>query len=64
MENGEERLMKGGDVVIQRGTLHGWRNPSNTQWARMLSVLVDGEPAIVNGQQLSDEWRGAVAMGE
>ncbi|KZW02579.1 hypothetical protein EXIGLDRAFT_415755 [Exidia glandulosa HHB12029] len=63
-EDGDERVIKAGDIVIQRGTLHGWRNPSDTQWARMLSVLVDGEAAVVNGQTLQDEWRGDVKMGE
>jgi len=58
MENGDERHLKAGDVVIQRGSLHGWRNPSNTEWARLLSVLIDAVPAKPQGENLLEEWRG------
>lgn len=64
MEDGDERALKAGDIVVQRGTLHGWRNPSGDQWTRMLSVLIDAQPAVVDGKPLPDEWRGDVAMGD
>lgn len=38
----EERLMKKGDVCIQRGTDHAWQNRSD-KVCRLLFVLVDGE---------------------
>ncbi|WP_233886384.1 cupin domain-containing protein [Paraburkholderia flagellata] len=38
----EERLLKQGDVVIQRGTNHAWANRS-TKPCRMAFILVDGE---------------------
>lgn len=57
MENGDERHMKAGDLVVQRGSLHGWRNPSTTEWVRMLSVLVDALPAKPQGVELLEEWR-------
>lgn len=37
-----ERLMKTGDVLIQRGTDHAWENRSDRN-CRMLFVLVDAE---------------------
>lgn len=40
-----------GDVVIQRGTIHAWENRTD-QFARMLFVLVDAKPAVVNGEVL------------
>jgi mannose-6-phosphate isomerase-like protein (cupin superfamily) len=39
-----ERLMKAGDVLIQRGTNHGWANRSNGP-CRMLVVLNDAYEA-------------------
>jgi quercetin dioxygenase-like cupin family protein len=39
----EERVMTAGDVLIQRGTNHGWRNESGAP-CRVLFVLIDAEP--------------------
>ncbi|MGP3534117.1 cupin domain-containing protein [Microbacterium sp. RD1] len=36
----EERLLSAGDVLIQRGTNHGWRNQSDAP-CRVLFVLLD-----------------------
>lgn len=36
LDSGETRLMKRGDMAIQRGTTHAWRNASDTEWARMV----------------------------
>jgi uncharacterized cupin superfamily protein len=36
----EERVLKAGDVLIQRGTRHAWSNRSGRR-CRMLYVLVD-----------------------
>ena len=38
----EEKLMREGDVLIQRGTNHAWRNDSDNP-CRMLFVLLDAE---------------------
>jgi quercetin dioxygenase-like cupin family protein len=40
----EERLMRPGDVLIQRGTNHGWANRSKAP-VRVLFVLIDA-PAL------------------
>ena len=39
LDDGQERLVRSGDVVIQNGTRHAWRNKSNKP-ATMLFVLV------------------------
>jgi quercetin dioxygenase-like cupin family protein len=44
LDSGEARLLRRGDVCIQRGTMHAWRNPSETQWCRMLFVLQPSKP--------------------
>jgi mannose-6-phosphate isomerase-like protein (cupin superfamily) len=43
LDNGEERLVKAGDVVIQNATRHRWRNETDRP-ARFAVVLV-GAPA-------------------
>lgn len=56
LESGETRLMKPGDLTVQRSTLHAWRNPSETQWARMLGVMAECEPVVVDGKTLGTEF--------
>ena len=46
LSNDETRTIKPGDVVIQRSTLHKWRNPSKTQWARMLAIVSECQPYV------------------
>lgn len=43
LDSGELRIMKRGDVSVQRGTNHLWRNRSATEWARMLYVLQEAK---------------------
>ena len=42
LDNGEERLVKAGDVVVQNGTRHAWRNKSK-RIARALFVMIGAE---------------------
>lgn len=46
-----------GDVIVQRGTIHCWKNPG-PGWTRWVSVLVDAEPAQVAGRALANHWNG------
>jgi mannose-6-phosphate isomerase-like protein (cupin superfamily) len=39
VDNGVRRDLKVGDVIIQNGTRHAWRNTSNAP-ARILSVMI------------------------
>jgi len=56
MEDGSETHLKTpGDSVIQKGSLHAWKNPSSTNWTRWITVLVSAEPAVVNGVSLPAE---------
>ncbi|KAH8664729.1 hypothetical protein BX600DRAFT_303207 [Xylariales sp. PMI_506] len=43
-----EIFMKPGDVVMQRGTLHSWENPSQTEWSRLLGVGLRSNPIEVD----------------
>ena len=56
LDSGEKRLMRRGDTSVQRATNHKWRNTSETTWARMLYVLQESEPLIVNGRTLGEDY--------
>ncbi|KIW90586.1 uncharacterized protein Z519_08369 [Cladophialophora bantiana CBS 173.52] len=43
LDDGSETVMKEGDVCVQRGTNHAWKNVS-TENCRVLFVLVPSEP--------------------
>jgi quercetin dioxygenase-like cupin family protein len=58
LDSGETRLMKRGDICIQRGTMHAWRNTSATEWSRMLYMLQPIEPVVLAGQELKEDLGG------
>ncbi|KAF1815290.1 hypothetical protein P152DRAFT_455011 [Eremomyces bilateralis CBS 781.70] len=55
LDSGETRLLKRGDIVVQRGTNHAWNNPSSTEWARMLFVLIAAVTPITEKKVLEGE---------
>ncbi|KAL8958220.1 MAG: hypothetical protein Q9193_004681 [Seirophora villosa] len=52
LDSGEKRLMRAGDVCVQRSTMHAWRNTSSTEWARMVFVLLSCEKVTIAGKEL------------
>ncbi|KAJ9138094.1 hypothetical protein NKR23_g8677 [Pleurostoma richardsiae] len=56
LDSGEVRTMRRGDIVVQRGTMHRWRNVSQTEWARVLFVLQDSKPVKVAGGTLKEHF--------
>lgn len=56
LDSGESRVMKRGDVSIQRGTNHQWKNRSQTEWARMLYVLQEAKPIEIGGKRLGEDY--------
>ena len=57
LDSGEVCTMNRGDIAVQRGTMHAWRNASQTEWARMVFVLQDCKPVTV-GQKILKEDLG------
>jgi quercetin dioxygenase-like cupin family protein len=55
LDSEESRVMKRGDISIQRGTDHRWKNRSQTEWGRMLFVAHDAKPLEINGKVLEQE---------
>jgi len=45
LDDGVETTMTEGDVVVQRATIHAWKNVSN-EACRMLFVLVPSDPVV------------------
>lgn len=59
LDEGVTRVMRRGDVAVQRGTNHGWRNVSRTEWARMFFVLQDAKKIEVGGKELGEDLSNA-----
>jgi len=43
-----------GSIIVQRGTIHLWRNPSETEVCRIVFVLTEAKPFEVNGEPMKD----------
>ena len=54
LDDGAATRCEVGDIVIQRGTIHSWRNPSADTVARVAFVLLDAKPVTVEGAALPD----------
>lgn len=54
LDGGETVVMEAGDVCVQRGTNHLWRNPSATEICRIAFVLIEALPVVVNGQVMEE----------
>ena len=55
LDDGSETFMQRGDVAVQRGTMHAWRNPSATEWCRMQFILQDIQPLYVGGERFGED---------
>ena len=53
--------LKAGDVVIQRGTNHGWANRSSAP-VRYLFVLIDAEPVTIGDKTLGNDFTNLQGM--
>ncbi|GAW17497.1 hypothetical protein ANO14919_069540 [Xylariales sp. No.14919] len=56
LDDGSSTRLKRGDIAVQRATIHAWGNPSKTEWARMVFVLQDTKPLIVNGLRYGEDY--------
>jgi quercetin dioxygenase-like cupin family protein len=43
LDNHEYKKMGPGDIIVQRGTIHKWRNPSDTEVCRIVFVLTEAK---------------------
>jgi quercetin dioxygenase-like cupin family protein len=54
----DTKVMRRGDICVQRATNHSWRNISQTDWARILFVYVDSTKPVVDGRALGESMEG------
>lgn len=54
LDDGAKTLLGAGDLVVQRGTMHLWRNPSATQTCRIVFVLTEATAVKVDGVPLQE----------
>ena len=58
LDSGEVRSLKVGDIAVQRGTMHAWRNPSAETWSRMIFILQHAQELEVAGKKVGDDYGG------
>lgn len=61
LDDDARTLIEAGGIIIQRGTIHAWHNPSADVIARVAFVLLDAKPVTVDGHPLPDIHPGSVA---
>ncbi len=54
LDGGEVVELAAGDIVVQRGTNHLWRNPSETEITRVAFILIEAAPVVVDGQVMEE----------
>ena len=54
LDNNVFKTMEAGDIIIQRGTIHKWRNPSSDEICRIIFVLTEAKPYVFEGKPLED----------
>ena len=54
LDSGDKQVLQRGDVCIQRGTNHAWRNPSKTEWTRVVYILQDSQAVEAQGVPLKE----------
>lgn len=55
LDSDEVKTLQRGDITIQRGTKHLWRNISKTEWARVLFMLQESKPVEIDGEILEED---------
>ena len=54
LDNGATKTVGAGGVIVQRGTIHLWRNRSLDQVCRIIFVLIEALPFMLNGAPITD----------
>jgi quercetin dioxygenase-like cupin family protein len=54
LDDGSVTSMGPGSIIVQRGTMHLWRNRSETEPCRIIFVLTEAAPYRFNGEPLPE----------
>lgn len=54
LDDGVTKRVGAGEIIVQRGTIHRWRNPSHDTVCRIVFVLIEAQAYLLNGSLLSE----------
>ena len=54
LDNNAFKTLTAGDIIVQRCTIHKWRNPSGDTICRVVFVLTEAKPFELNGTALQE----------
>ncbi len=54
LDNQVFKTVEAGGIIVQRGTIHKWKNPSSEEICRIVFVLTEAKPYEVNGKPLEE----------
>lgn len=54
LENNVYKTIHPGQIIVQRGTIHKWRNPSDYEICRIIFVLTEAKPFEIDGEALPE----------
>jgi quercetin dioxygenase-like cupin family protein len=54
LDNQAFKIIEAGGIIVQKGTIHKWRNPSSEEICRIVFVLTEAKPFEVNGVKLEE----------
>lgn len=54
LDSGETRKVRRGDVVVQRGTMHAWKN-TGEGWSRLMCCLLSAEAVRLEDGRVLEE---------
>lgn len=55
LDDGLEVTLSEGDSVVQRATMHGWKNESSTQTCRIAFIILPAKAPVVEGTALKED---------
>ena len=55
LDNQVFKTIEPGGIIIQKGTIHRWRNPSSEEICRIVFVLIEAKPFEINGKPFKEE---------
>ena len=55
LDNQVFKTVESGGIIVQRGTIHKWKNPSSDEICRIVFVLTEAKPFELNGMPLKEE---------
>jgi quercetin dioxygenase-like cupin family protein len=58
LDSGEAKVLKTGDILIHRGTVHSWGNTIDIETARMVIIVLPSEDITVGGKAVEGKLVG------